>query len=179
MKLSETRIETERLLVVPTEQHHAEFILKEFTAQVTELMYPKPSESLDEVRRFIAESRQGLEAGTNLHTVVLQKTTMEFLGCVSLHNIGSGRPEFGVWLKISAHGNGFGFEAVLGLKKWADEYLQCEEYVYPVDARNFASKRIARRLGGRITGRYSEQNMAGKILQLETYVIAAGESSAD
>ena len=40
MNLSDTRIKTERLLLIPTEQSHAELYLEEFTAQVTELMYP-------------------------------------------------------------------------------------------------------------------------------------------
>lgn len=177
MNLSDTRIETERLLLIPTEQSHAESYLEEFTAQVTELMYPKPPENLDVVRRFIAESRQGLEAGTNLHMVIVNKTTMEFLGCVGLHSIGSSRPEFGVWIKFSAHGNGFGYEAVQELKRWADENLQCQGYSYPVDVRNFASKRIALSLGGEIIGHYDVENMSGKILHLVTYAISAGSDN--
>lgn len=175
MNLSDTRIETDRLLLIPTDQDHAELYLEEFTAQVTELMYPKPPENLDEVRRFIEESRQGLETETNLHMVILDKVTMEFLGCVGLHDIGSSSPEFGVWLKVSAHKNGFGYEAVRGLKRWADENLQCGEYRYPVDARNSASKRIACGLGGRIIGYNDIMNMSGKLLHLEIYAISTSD----
>ena len=129
ISLHEVKIETERLLLMPTTQDYAEGFFNEFTAEVTEFMFPKPAENLDETRRFIDESRRGLEAGTNLHMVIVDKTTAEFLGCVGLHDIGSGCPEFGVWLKIAAHGNGFGFEAVSALKKWADENLKCEAYL--------------------------------------------------
>lgn len=177
MNLSDTKIETKRLLLIPTKQDHAELFFEEFTAQVTELMYPKPPENLDEVRHFIEESRQGLETGTNLHMVILDKVTMEFLGCVGLHAIGSNRPEFGVWVKISAHGNGFGHEAVQGLKRWADEHLQCSEYSYPVDIRNYASKRIAIDLGGKINGHCDVENISGKILHLEIYTIFADNNS--
>ena len=90
-------------------------------------MYPKPYEDLGEVGRFIAESHQGLEAGTNLHMVILRRRGDECLGCAGLHDIESGCPEFDVWLTETAHGNGFGFEAVSGLRNWADEHLRCEE----------------------------------------------------
>ncbi len=178
MNLCDTKIETERLLLVPSDQQHAEVIFYEFTSEVTELMYPRPSADLDETRRFIADSRKGLEPGTNLHVVILLKDTSEFLGCAGLHDIGSGRPELGVWLKMSAHSNGYGMEAVAGLKHWADENLRCAEYIYPVDVRNSASKRIAIRLGGQIVEEYDEVNQSGKTLHIVTYAVtgcAAGD----
>ncbi len=173
IRLPEVRIETERLLLIPTTQDHAEVFFNEFTSDVTEFMYPKPAENLDETKRFIEESCRGLEAGINLHMVVLDKATAEFLGCVGLHGIGSGCPEFGVWLKIGAHGNGFGFEAVSALKHWADDNLECQAYLYPVDSRNMPSKRIPERLGGTIIDQYSEQSMSGRTLHLVTYKIPA------
>lgn len=174
IRLHEVRIETERLLLTPTTQDYAGEIFNEFTAEVTAFMFPKPAENLNETRRFIAESLRGLEAGTNLHMVILNKNTAEFLGCVGLHDIGSGCPEFGVWLKMAAHGNGFGFEAVSALKEWADKSLECEAYLYPVDSRNMPSKRIPQILGGKIIRRYSEDSMSGKTLHIVTYRIPAG-----
>ncbi len=42
--------------------------------------------------------------------VILDRETGRFLGCAGLHELEAARPELGVWLKKSAHGNGFGRE---------------------------------------------------------------------
>lgn len=57
-------------------------------------------------------------------------------------------PDLGVWVKIGAQGNGYGKEAILELKAWADANLVYEYLVYPVDRRNLANIRVPEALGG-------------------------------
>ena len=61
-------------------------------------------------------------------------------------------PELGLWLKESAHGQGFGSEVVAALAEWAHKNLGKESFLYPVAVQNTASRRIAEGLHGEIIG---------------------------
>jgi [ribosomal protein S5]-alanine N-acetyltransferase len=171
MDLSKVAIKTPRLLLAPIALDYAEAIFAEFTAEITLYMYPKAPEKLAETKAFVTESIAGLRQGTNLQMVILQGDPREFLGCAGLHDLDSPTPELGVWLKKSAQGRGFGFEAVASLKKWADGNLNYRVLVYPVDEANIASRKIPEKLGGTVTRQYVEKSMSGKALHLVIYEI--------
>ena len=59
-------------------------------------------------------------------------------------------PELGLWMKESAHGQGFGREVVAAVAEWAHQTLGKGSFIYPVAAQNIASRRIAERLHGEI-----------------------------
>ena len=61
-------------------------------------------------------------------------------------------PELGLWLKESAHGQGFGREVVAALVEWGHATLGKESFLYPVAVQNTASRRIAENLRGEIIG---------------------------
>jgi GNAT superfamily N-acetyltransferase len=61
-------------------------------------------------------------------------------------------PELGLWLKESAHGQGFGREVVAELVEWGHAALGKESFIYPVAVQNTASRRIAEKLHGKIIG---------------------------
>ena len=61
-------------------------------------------------------------------------------------------PELGLWLKESAHGQGFGREVVAALVKWGHATLGKGSFIYPVAIQNVASRRIAENLHGEIIG---------------------------
>jgi len=61
-------------------------------------------------------------------------------------------PELGLWIKESAHGQGFGREVVAALAEWAHKTLGKESFFYPVAVQNTASRRIAEALRGEIIG---------------------------
>ena len=174
LQLLDTAIESARLRLAPTAETEAEDIFGTFTAEVTRYMYPKPAERLEDTLGFIKESRQATEAGANLQLTISSKTTGEFLGCCGLHGHESVRtPELGVWIKRQAHGHGYGREAVLALVGWAVETLQVSGFVYPVDRRNAASRKIPEALGGEVVSTTMTTGQGGNRLELVTYRIDA------
>jgi len=82
--------------------------------------------------------------------VVRRLDNEECLGMASLEGADSLCPELGLWLKESAHGQGFGREVVAALVEWGHAFLGKGSFIYPVAVRNIASRRIAESLGGEI-----------------------------
>jgi RimJ/RimL family protein N-acetyltransferase len=76
----------------------------------------------------------------------------ECLGMASFEDVDSVSPELGLWLKESAHGQGFGREVVAALVEWGHATLGKESFIYPVAVQNTASRRIAEKLHGEIIG---------------------------
>jgi ribosomal-protein-alanine N-acetyltransferase len=168
--LLEVAIPSERVLLVPTSRDHAEEIFRQFTAEVTRYMYPRPAERIEETLEFIAAGRANMEAGTELQLTILARETEAFLGCCGLHGKGQERmPELGIWLRKGAHGHGYGREAIAALVDWAFRFLDLDHILYPVDRRNAASRRIPESLGGVVVGEKRDQGMAGNPLDLVIY----------
>jgi RimJ/RimL family protein N-acetyltransferase len=76
----------------------------------------------------------------------------ECLGMASFENADSVSPELGLWIKESAHKQGFGGEVVASLVKWGHATLGKGSFTYPVAVQNTASRRIAEKLHGEIIG---------------------------
>ncbi len=144
------RIEMERLLLVPISMEYRDEIFKEFSAEITVYMYPAPAKDISETEEWINFSLNGLREKSNLQLVILEKDSGEFLGCAGLHNVHTSTPEMGIWLKKTAHGKGYGREAVTGVKKWADENIHYDYIIYPVADKNISSRKIPESLGGKI-----------------------------
>jgi RimJ/RimL family protein N-acetyltransferase len=160
MNLYDINIETERLLLVPITLEYADDIFRYFTADVTKYMYPKPACDISEIKAFIESSIKSMRMGTNIQLVILLKNTKEFVGCVGLHNLND-VPEFGIWTKIDAHGNGYGRESIHALYHWACRNLEFEYITYPVDKRNVASRNIPESLAGKVAKEYKQINASG------------------
>lgn len=84
--------------------------------------------------------------------VIRRLDNSECLGMASLEDADSVSPELGLWLKESAHRQGFGREVVTALIDWGHSTLAKKSFIYPVAAQNTASRRIAERLHGEIIG---------------------------
>lgn len=136
-------IETERLLLVPITMEYAEEIFKEFTPEITTYMFPKSAEHISETERFIQESIEKMLIWNNYQTVILDKLSKEFLGCVGLHIKNPLMPELGIWIKKSAFGKKIGREAVAWVTNRAQKNLEFEYLFYPVDQENIPSRKIA------------------------------------
>lgn len=76
----------------------------------------------------------------------------ECLGMASFEDADSVSPEVGLWIRESAHQQGFGSEVVAALVEWGHSTLNKESFTYPVAVHNRASRRIAEKLGGEIIG---------------------------
>ncbi len=134
-------------------------------------MFPKPAKKVNETMRYIRDAIRRRETGTELTFVILKKENGEFLGVCAVHQLHTDTPELGIWTKKSAHGNGYGREAIHCLKAWADENLDYESLSYPVDKRNIPSRKIPESLGGRIVREFRQINLSGNLLDQVEYRI--------
>jgi RimJ/RimL family protein N-acetyltransferase len=171
MDLRNVHITTERLRIEPVSSTYSEDVFREFTTEITTYMYPKPHDSIEQQQERLQANLKELEKGTDLNVVVLDKNTGEFLGRCGIHKVDTSVPELGLWIKKSAHGNGYGKEAITALKDWADAHVDADYYVYPVDKRNVGSRKIAESLGGVVKKEYKKTKMSGDILDEVEYHI--------
>jgi len=159
--LLQLEIATDRLRLRQVSMDDRESIFREFTPEITRFMNPVPAKSIEDTDKFINDSRQKMENGEEITCAILDKSTGEFLGTGGIHRINTPTPEFGIWIKKSAHGHRYGREAVAGFKKWADENCDYEYILYPVFKENIASRKIAESLGGKFIGESEKKNGAG------------------
>ncbi len=169
--LLKVKIVTPRLLLQPISKIYEEDIFREFNEEITRYMYPSPPKDISETRSFIEDSIARMKQGTDLQLVILDKDSKEFLGCTGIHKINRSCPEFGIWLKKSAHGNKYGLETITTLKEWAEKNLDDKQLIYPVDKANIASKRIPQQLGGTIFREFEQKNLSGETLHIVEFKI--------
>lgn len=171
MDTSNINLRSKNLLLKSILLDYKDDIFREFTDEITVYMFPKSPEKIDDTVDFINTAMEKNSKGIDFQVVIIDKKTEEFLGCGGIHHINRKNPEFGIWIKKSAHGNAYGREAVAVLKKWADENLDYEYLLYPADKENIASRKIPESLGGMITREYKKLNQRGKKLNLVEYRI--------
>ncbi len=171
MDTSDIIIETENLLLKSISLNYKDDIFQEFTPDITTYMYPKAPDKIDDTIQFIQTAIETNQKGSNFQTVILKKDTGEYLGNVGIHHIDTETPEFGIWIKKSAHGHGYGKEAVVALKEWADKNLNYQYILYPVDEKNYPSRKIPEFLGAKVAREYEQVNMSGQKLDLLEYRI--------
>lgn len=169
MDTSSITIETKNLYLKGIALEYKDDIFREFTPEITTHMFPRPAEKIWETIEFIETSIKENKEGSNFQIVILDKVNKVFLGCDGLHHIDRKTPELGIWIKKSAHGHGYGKEAIIALKEWADKNLDYEYILYPVDAENKASRKIPEFFGGEIAREYEQMSMSGKTLHLLEY----------
>jgi RimJ/RimL family protein N-acetyltransferase len=131
------------------------------TPTLTQFMAFDPSPSFESFREISAAWPQQMAQGEALWLVVRSAQTNEFLGLLGMHNFDASDPVLGVWIKESAHGRRYGFEAVSALVAWAGRDLGIAAVTYSVVEQNLASRRIAERLAGTITGASLLEKSAG------------------
>jgi [ribosomal protein S5]-alanine N-acetyltransferase len=165
-------IKGDRIRLVTISDEFEQNIFQEFTDEITTYMFPSPAKDIEETRSFIAKSRDAIAAGNNLQFAILSQTTKEFLGCCGLHGEEKIRtPELGIWLKKSAHGNGYGREAIHTLVDWSRKNIDIDYFIYPVDRRNLKSCKIPKSLGGKIINEFATETTTGKFLDIVVYKI--------
>jgi len=170
--LSETRIETERLLIRPTGLVDLDSIFGEFTDQITIYMFPRPARSIDETAKFIADSIEGQINGTNYQvTMVIRDDPTSFVGSSGIHHPDSRTPELGLWVAGRYQGKGFGTETITALCEWTAEEVHCDYLKYPVDRANTASRKIPEGLGGDVEDEYDLITPDGRTLNILEYRI--------
>jgi len=169
MSYQNFELKTQRLILKAISFEYLEDIFENFTPEITTFMYPKFPDKIKETAKFISDSLNEMQSLTTLELVILNQKKEEFLGGCGLYHLGEKKIEPGIWLKKTAHRNGYGKEAITALKHWADENLNYKYFDYPVDKENLASRKIPESLGGKIVREYQEKNQSGKILNLVEY----------
>lgn len=158
--LTSVHIQSERLTLVPISPTYRDDIFREFTDEITVHMYPPTPSSIADTDAFIDKSIRERIAGTDLVLAILREGT--FIGNCGLHRINTLAPEFGIWIIKSAHGRGYGREAVAALKVWADNNLTYDHIEYPVVNINTASRKVAESLGGVVHHEFQKKNGRGE-----------------
>lgn len=170
-------IEGVRLRLVAVSENFEADIFKEFTSEITRYMFPPSAKDISETRHFIAESKRSMRIGKNLQFAVIAKSGEEFLGCCGLHGKDKTRtPELGIWIKKSAHGKGYGREAIHTLVSWSWNNIDLDYFTYPVDRKNIASRKIPESLGGEVIQEVKIETPTGKILDEVVYKIERVDS---
>jgi [ribosomal protein S5]-alanine N-acetyltransferase len=163
------KVETGRLLFQPVSEKYKFEICKEFTPEVTRFMPFSPTGDIKMTEAFIANSQQQLLNGSNLHFCMVNKNTNEFIGCCGLHNVDTAAIEIGLWIKENAWSKGFGTETVKALIYFAGEQFKYNYLIYPVDAKNLASRNIPEKLGFSIFGSYVKKKNEMQLLDVIEY----------
>jgi [ribosomal protein S5]-alanine N-acetyltransferase len=171
MNLLNVEIITNRLILKPVSMAYKDAIFSEFTEDITKYMCPQSPHHISEIEAFIESAILDLAKGSDLILVILKKDSQEFSGCAGLHGMLGETPKFGIWLKKAAHGHKYGLEAITGIKIWAEQKLDCESFLYPVDRANLPSRKIPEALGGEVIREYEHQKINGNILHLLEYRI--------
>jgi RimJ/RimL family protein N-acetyltransferase len=143
-------IQSTRLRLSQFQITDAEEVFACITPSITRFMrWEPPSWS-----EYIARCEQRLQdSEINLNTfsfVIRRRDSKECLGMTAVEACDTESPELGLWMKESAHGQGFGREVVSAVAEWAHKTLGKESFIYPVAVQNIASRRIAEGLHGEI-----------------------------
>jgi len=101
--------------------------------------------------------------------VIRRRDNGECLGMASFEDADSVSPELGLWLKESAHGQGFGREVVAALVAWGHATLGKGGFIYPVAILNIASRRIAEKLHGEIIGNRTNPKYESVVYRIPFY----------
>ena len=170
MSLLGVVIETPRLVLRPVDLAVAPEVFAEFTAEICRHMFPQPARIIAETQAYIIDARAKMAQDEELAVFIFARDGGEFLGGAGMHNLRSGTPEAGIWIKQPAHGHAYGLEAVEGLVRWAFA-RGARQVVYPVMVENGRSRRIPERLGGTLSRNFRKANAAGVMRDLVEYVI--------
>lgn len=148
--LNNLRITNNKITLVSLNHNFVGEIFKEFNEKIALHMTPTPAKEINETKAFIDASIQGMKSQKELVMAIIDQND-EFLGCCGLHIRSESRtPEFGIWIKESAHGNKYGLNAITELQKWALNNINIDYFIYPVDRVNLASRNIPETLGGEV-----------------------------
>jgi RimJ/RimL family protein N-acetyltransferase len=146
MGIQRHHIETSRLNLDRFAMSDADEVFDCISPTVTRFMSWDPPSYADFRSRCEALAQGDME----FQFVIRRKDTHECLGIAGVERPEEDLPELGVWMKLAAHGQGFGREAVEAIARWASARWGKDGFLYPVAVENLASSQIAEGLGGEV-----------------------------
>lgn len=141
-------IKSARLLLSEFQITDAEEVFACITPSLTRYMRWEPPSWSEYLAR--CEKQVQVPEPNTFSFVIRRRDNMECLGRAGLEECEMESPQLGLWIKESAHGQGFGREVVEAVAEWAHKTLRKGSFIYPVAVQNTASRRIAERLHGEI-----------------------------
>ncbi len=150
-------IESKRLTLKPISFEYLQDIHKNFTHKVASFINPNTTvpKSISETAEFIHKTLLEIQKGEVMTFVALNPN---FIGLCSIRGIITGEISFGLWVKESKQGMGYGKEMIKTLKQFAEENLIVEKFVYRAEQKNMASRKLVESLGGKEVKKYSEKS---------------------
>ena len=161
-------LDTERLSIRPFNQSFLADYYREFTDEITKYQYPDRFPDIETADNVLSCFVRDMEQGEMLELVILAKDG-EFLGSMEVFGLSGEVPEVGLWLKCSAHGAGYGYEAFKGLLDSLNGTGKYQYYIYEADVRNAPSIRLIEKFHVEKGGCEDVTTGSGKKLTLQTY----------
>ncbi len=143
-------IQSSRLQLSQSQMLDAQDVFGCITPAIAKFMPWEPPSWSEYVAR--CEKRVQAPEPNNFSFVIRRLDNRECFGMASLEDADSVSPEVGLWLKESAHGQGFGREVVAALVSGGTQLLARKVSSIPVAVKNTASRGIAENLHGEIIG---------------------------
>lgn len=161
---------TERLVLQPFRDAYLEDYCKEFTEEITKYQYPDPFPDLETAHQVVSGFVADMEQGEMLELVICTREE-EFLGSMEVFGLGEETPELGLWLKSTAQGMGYGYEALKAVVEALNATKKYSYYIYEVDVRNTPSIRLVEKFRHEKGDCEEITTESGKMLKLQTYHI--------
>lgn len=147
--------QTDRLILEPVTQAHADGIYEAVAASRKELLPWMPwavDPTPDSNRELAAQSEADWEAGTHYHFAIVERDTGMVLGVAGFNMTGAGAPELHYWMRTDHTRRGLTTEAARALVDWASRELHTHRIALWAGRDNAASRRVAEKLGFRHLG---------------------------
>ncbi|MGA7756014.1 MAG: GNAT family N-acetyltransferase [Candidatus Sulfotelmatobacter sp.] len=160
-------IESPRLQLSQFQMTDAPEVFGCITPAISRFMPWEPPSWSEYVTR--CEKRAQSPEPNKFHFVIRRLNSKECFGMASFEDADSVSPELGLWLKESAHGQGFGREVVAALVEWGHATLGKGSFIYPVAVQNIASRRIAESLHGEIIGNRTNPKYDSVVYRIPFY----------
>lgn len=163
-------LESNRLIIRPVAIEYAQEAFDAMTeGEINQYLAFNKPESVKNTQEFINSKVKEIEDGIDFTVYVFDKSEGKLVGGSGLHHIDTKTPEFGIWLRKSAHGNKFGKEIIGTLLQWANDNLDYEYLSYPVVVNNVASRKIPESLGFKEERYYIDKHQNGTDMELVEY----------
>lgn len=179
MDFSQLRLDTPRMKLVPISEEHASAVCEHFTAEITRYMWPSAPKARQEIADHVRLKQLAMRKGKEIALILILKESGEFLGYASLHEVQSRSPELGIWIRKSAQGHYYGYEALSALTGWAAANLRYDYLKYPVDKSNYPSRKLIEKLGGIPQDEYVKFSESGRVLHELEYRIYCVPSESE
>lgn len=163
-------LKTERLVIQPFTHAYLEDYYQEFTDEITKYQYPDSFPDVETANQLVSGFVADMNRGEMLELVILTRDGV-FLGSLEVFGLREETPEIGLWLKKSAHGQGYGYEALKAVIDSLNATKRYLYYLYEADVRNTPSIRLAQKFQCRKDGLEEITTESGKKLMLQTYRI--------